>query len=49
MRKIVIFSVFIAGLLTLSGCVEKKMFVRMADSEMIRNPQSWMVDFSKDL
>lgn len=49
MRKIVIFSVFIAGLLTLSGCAEKKMFVRMADSEMIRNPESWMVDFSKDL
>ena len=49
MKKIIVISVFIAGLITLSGCAEKKMFVRMADSEMKRNPQSWMVDFSKDL
>ena len=49
MKKIIVISVFIAGLITLSGCAEKKMFVRMADSEMKRNPESWMVDFSKDL
>lgn len=29
-----------------SGQKEKKYFIRMADSEMIRNPESWMIDFS---
>ena len=49
MKRILLFSVVLTGLIALSGCAEKKYFVRMADSEMKRNPESWMVDFSKDL
>lgn len=42
-------------LAVLSGCTQKATtsgepnYVRMANSEMKRNPESWMVDFSKDI
>ncbi len=49
MKRTFLFTVFTAGLIVLSSCAGKKNFVRMADSEMKRNPESWMVDFSKDL
>jgi unsaturated rhamnogalacturonyl hydrolase len=39
----------LAALAVLAGCAPsaKKNYVRMADSEMTRNPESWMLDFSK--
>ena len=49
MRKIGIFMVVLT--FSISACTQSAdpYYVRMADSEMQRNPESWMVDFSKEL
>jgi unsaturated rhamnogalacturonyl hydrolase len=49
MRKIGIFMVVLT--FSISVCTQSvdPYYVRMADSEMQRNPESWMVDFSKEL
>ncbi|MDK2837585.1 MAG: unsaturated rhamnogalacturonyl hydrolase, partial [Bacteroidota bacterium] len=49
MRKIGIFMVVLT--FSISACTQSvdPYYVRMADSEMQRNPESWMVDFSKEL
>ena len=48
MKKIVIVATLILGF-TFTACAGKKYYVKMADSEIKRNPESWMVDFSKEL
>ncbi|VBB48427.1 Unsaturated rhamnogalacturonyl hydrolase YteR [uncultured Paludibacter sp.] len=45
MKKIIYISLFLSLGLNVVSC-KPKYYIRMADSEMTRNPQSWMLDFS---
>lgn len=45
MRKL--FLLALSFCMILSVCAKDKYYTRMADSEMARNPESWMLDFSK--
>ncbi len=48
MKKIILVAALLVGI-SFTGFSGKKYYVKMADSEMKRNPESWMVDFSKEL
>ncbi|MBP8967533.1 MAG: glycoside hydrolase family 88 protein, partial [Paludibacteraceae bacterium] len=48
MRKLYLLVIFSLTCFSLTP-KESKYYVRMADSEMKRNPESWMLDFSKKL
>ena len=48
MRKLYLLVIFSLTFFSLTP-KESKYYVRMADSEMKRNPESWMLDFSKKL
>lgn len=48
MRKAILYIFSVAALLFFSVSVySQKNYIKMADSEMKRNPEAWMIDFSK--